>query len=184
MCLGLQSRVRRAVACCSSDSSTSGPTSDTRSLPSGSLSSRTVSLARLLSTVPPSHVAATPFPPCPCPHPLFPRPQAQMAGIDLNPESRSPGKTYPADTYLPTRPPSLSTCTYIQRTITRSRTPEPATRPTPSCTPRVAGKCISARRATDRVNARARASIPLENGHAPPCITVHGNRVTIDNETF
>jgi len=48
-----------------------------------------------------------------------------MAGIDLNPESRSPGKTYSADTYLPTNlptylptylsvylPPSLSTCTY------------------------------------------------------------------------
>lgn len=30
-----------------------------------------------------------------------------MAGIDLNPESRSPGKTYPADTYLAT----ISTCT-------------------------------------------------------------------------
>jgi len=55
-----------------------------------------------------------------------------MAGIDLNPESRSPGKTYSADTYLPTNLPTylpIYLARYlhapIQRTITHSRTPNP-----------------------------------------------------------
>lgn len=100
-----------AVACCSSDFSTSGSTSGTRSRLF--LTPRSLSLSRLLS------LAAVSFSP---PRLLFllvpiPRFEAQMAGIDLNPESRSPGKTYSADTYLPTYLPtylsrSLSTCTY------------------------------------------------------------------------
>jgi len=152
MCLGLQSRVR-AVACCSSDSSTSGPTSDTRSLVSSTLS--LTSAATLLGHLdlplsPPLllflRVSVLPL-----------RPGAQMAGIDLNPESRSPGKTYPADTYLPTYQPTyLPTSlrylhTPIQRTITHSRTASATFLPP---YPFGAGKCISARRAAGR-NARA-----------------------------
>lgn len=85
MCLELQRRVRRAVACCSSDSSAFSllsPSVSLQPVPCHPSLCRTFSFSSLSFS--------------------FPRTKAQMAGIDLNPESRSPGKTYPADTYLPT----------------------------------------------------------------------------------